>query len=423
MPEAIGELSSTEIKNLPELKKHTKKPSMIVIGTNWPMETFLYRLLSGLADAGFEITIAPSDTPDLSSSSSSKFRWFQLPSIEKNSLTRLFRLFVTFIRSQIFFRSDYNKLKESLEGTTFRERAYELQRNLLFVGKRWDIIYFPWNASAASFLPLFNLGIPVIVSCRGSHVTVTPHNPEKRFFRDALKRTFELASGVHCVSEATMKEAQKYGLEAEKTRIIRPAVDPNFFTSLEDKKSGTLLLSIISTGSLVWRKGYVDALIAIRKLINQGISLKYEIIGEGEDYQAILFSIQDMELQDHVKLHGKLSADEIRNKLQNADVFLLTSLTEGISNAALEAMSCGLPVVTTDSGGMREAVTDGVEGFVVPIMDPDAVAAALERLSKNLELRKKMGDAARAKVLRDFSLAQQIEQFQELCLDVVKGRL
>jgi colanic acid/amylovoran biosynthesis glycosyltransferase len=173
----------------------------------------------------------------------------------------------------------------------------------------------------------------------------------------------------------------------------------------------------------VWRKGYVDALIAIRKLVNQGISLKYEIIGEGEDYQAILFSIQDMELQDHVKLHGKLSADEIRDKLQNADVFLLTSLTEGISNAALEAMSCGLPVVTTDSGGMREAVTDGIEGFVVPIMDPNAVAAALEKLSKDPGLRKKMGDAARAKVFRDFSLAKQIEQFQELCFDVVKGRV
>ena len=237
--------------------------------------------------------------------------------------------------------------------------------------------------------------------------------------RTELKRTFQLASAVHCVSDVTLNEAKKYGLDAEKSRVIRPAIDPDFFTSIDDKNSDTLLLRIISIGSLIWRKGYTDALIAIRRLVDKGISIQYEIIGDGEDYQAILFSIQDMELQDYVTLHGKLSAEEIRDRLQRSDVFLLTSLSEGISNAALEAMSCGLPVVTTESGGMREAVTDGVEGLVVPIMDPDAVANALETLRSDPELRKKMGDAARLRILRDFTLAQQINQFQELCLEVV----
>ncbi len=417
MPEAIGEFSSTDIKSIPAVKTHVNKPSMIVIGANWPMETFLYRLLSGLADAGFSITITTAQRPD--SSSFSKFNWFKLPGTEKNSVTRLLRFFINLLRSKILFRKDYNRLKSSFEGNSWRETAYELHRFLPFAGRRWDLVYFPWNATAISFLPLFNLGIPVIVSCRGSHVTVTPHNPKKPYMRTELKRTFQLASAVHCVSDVTLNEAKKYGLDAEKSRVIRPAIDPDFFTAIDDKNSDTLLLRIISIGSLIWRKGYTDALIAIRRLVDKGISIQYEIIGDGEDYQAILFSIQDMELQDYVTLHGKLSAEEIRDRLQRSDVFLLTSLSEGISNAALEAMSCGLPVVTTESGGMREAVTDGVEGLVVPIMDPDAVANALETLRSDPELRKKMGDAARLRILRDFTLAQQINQFQELCLEVV----
>jgi colanic acid/amylovoran biosynthesis glycosyltransferase len=419
MPEAIGNLSATDIQHLSAVKTRAKKPSIVVIGIKWPMETFLYRLLRGLADAGFSVTIASADKPDSNSTSNSKFRWFKLPGPEKNSLPSLIRFFVMLIRSKLFFRKHHDLLKSSIEGTTWREAAYEMNRYMPFVGKQWDIIYFPWNASAVSFLALFNLGIPVIVSCRGSQVTVTPHNPKKQYMHDGLRKTFQLAAAVHCVSEVTLNEARKYGLDPQKSRIIRPAVDPEFFIPLENKKSDTLVLRIITTGSLVWRKGYVDALIAIRKLVDKGIALQYEIIGDGEDYQAVLFSIQDMDLQEHVKLHGKLSAQEVRNKLQNSDVFLLTSLAEGISNAALEAMSCGLPVVTTGSGGMREAVSNGVEGFVVPILDPEAAAEALEILAKDPVLRLKMGEAARAKVLRDFTLAQQIDQFQKLCFEVI----
>jgi colanic acid/amylovoran biosynthesis glycosyltransferase len=280
-------------------------------------------------------------------------------------------------------------------------------------------MYFPWNASAVSFLPVFNLGIPVIISCRGSHVTVTPHNPAKLYMREGLRKTFELAAAVHCVSEATFNEAAEYGLKPSKSRIIRPAVDPEFFAPLTGEKPKSEVLKVISTGSLVWRKGYVDALIAIRRLVDSGIKVQYEIIGDGEDQQAIIFSIQDLSLQDHVVLRGKLSADEIRKRLQDADVFLLTSLTEGISNAVLEGMSCGLPVVTTESGGMREAVTNGVEGYVVPVMDPVSVANALEQLGRDPGLRLKMGSAARARVLKDFTLAHQINQFRYLCMEVV----
>ena len=113
-------------------------------------------------------------------------------------------------------------------------------------------------------------------------------------------------------------------------------------------------------------------------------------------------------------MHGKLPPAEVKQRLGKADVFVLSSLSEGISNAVLEAMSCGLPVVTTDCGGMREAVRDGIEGFVVPVRDPDEMAAALHKLAQSPELRNKMGRAGRERVLSAFNSQAQIDAFVNL---------
>jgi glycosyltransferase involved in cell wall biosynthesis len=101
---------------------------------------------------------------------------------------------------------------------------------------------------------------------------------------------------------------------------------------------------------------------------------------------------------------------------------VLPSLTEGISNAALEAMACGLAVVTTGCGGMREAVTDGVEGLVVKTRDIAGMAAALERLAKDSRLRRRLGEAARAAVSKRFSLVRQTDEFLRLYNEAIRPR-
>lgn len=169
--------------------------------------------------------------------------------------------------------------------------------------------------------------------------------------------------------------------------------------------------SIINIGSIVWNNGYEYALLAVRQLVDRGVDAEFHIIGDGPERQRILYTIDDLRLEGRVVLHGKLPAEAVRDRLQQADVFLLSSLSEGISNAVLEAMSCGLPVVTTNCGGMREAVTDGVEGFVTPVRDPQTAADALRQLALDAELRARMGAAARQRVLREFDLRDQVEAF------------
>jgi glycosyltransferase involved in cell wall biosynthesis len=81
-------------------------------------------------------------------------------------------------------------------------------------------------------------------------------------------------------------------------------------------------------------------------------------------------------------------------------------------------MATGLSVVTTDCGGMREAVSDGVEGFVVPTRDAKGMAAALGRLAGDAGLRARMGAAARARVLKEFTLEGQVRAFRDLLEEV-----
>ena len=126
------------------------------------------------------------------------------------------------------------------------------------------------------------------------------------------------------------------------------------------------------------------------------------------------YSVWDMGLSDHVTLTGALTPTQVLAKMREVDLFVLSSHEEGISNAVLEAMASRLPIMTTDCGGMNEAVTDGVEGFVVPVRDITAMADRLERLARDPELRNTMGLAARRRVERDFSLERQAVGFEEI---------
>lgn len=278
---------------------------------------------------------------------------------------------------------------------------------------RPDLLYFPWNGGAIYDEELFDLGIPTVVSCRGSHVLVVPTGDDRPGWEDGLRRTFDKAAAVHCVSEHIAAAAQRYGLAPEKASVIQPAVDPDAFPpAVTDRRS--VQLRLVTTGSLTWRKGHEYAVAALADLRSQGVEATLTIIGAGDDFPRVRFTAVDLGVEAHVHMAGAQPPSAVLESLQGADVFWLSSLEEGISNAVLEAMACGLPVVTTDAGGMREAVTDGVEGFVVDRRDVNRMAQRTAELAHDPRMREQMAAAARDRVVRDFNLDDQIAAFIEL---------
>ncbi len=385
---------------------------VLFVGLGTSEVTFLNRLVDGLAREGVHITISSSKRRVIDRFPKGKVEWLWAPSWHGSGLVRILRMLLMLIKGLPSKRLTWlRQLIKSRETT--RDKLAALHRYLAFLRGEWDVIYFSWNSTAISYMRLFDLGIPVVISCRGSQINIRPQRQGQARYVNLLKQTLKKAAAVHCVSKDILANAVGLGLDPEKAVVIRPAVDPAVFSSVTEEYQNNPI-KLITTGSLIWRKGYEYLLMSVKILLDKGIVADLHIIGEGAERSRILFTAQDLGIATQVILHGKLPPVEVIQQLRQSDIFVLSSLSEGISNAVLEAMSCGLPVVTTDCGGMREAVRDGVEVFVVPVRDPEAMAEALQKLALAPDLRKSMGKAGRERVLAEFNSQSQIEAFVKL---------
>ncbi|MBP6786914.1 MAG: glycosyltransferase family 4 protein [Candidatus Promineofilum sp.] len=407
-------------------------PRVLMLGLTWPPETFLMRLIDGLVGRGLRVTVAvpaPSSAARRAAAVHG-VEWVWLPGRTDSRPRNLWQTTRALAGAARRAPGEARRLVDvaRAEDSAFAMAA-RLRRESPLVGRDFNVLYFPWNSAAIAYQELLDRA-PVVISCRGSQINVAPHNPERADLRDGLAATFARAAAVHCVSAQIRDEATRYGLDPRKAIIIRPAVDPELFRPAVPTPFGGGLgrgseasdtpLRLVSTGSILWRKGYEYALLAVRALLDRGVPTRFDIVGDGPEAQRLLYTIDDLALQEHVVWHGRRPPGEVLNLLQAADAFLLTSLSEGISNAVLEAMACGLPVVTTDVDGMSEAVTDGVEGFLVPPRDPAATADALAALAALPALRRTMGAAGRERVQSDFALDDQIDAFVDLFVGVAR---
>jgi glycosyltransferase involved in cell wall biosynthesis len=275
---------------------------------------------------------------------------------------------------------------------------------------RFDVIHLEYTGLATAYLDaLVLLDAKLVVSCRGTAERMTPiAEPERA---NELREMFRVVDRVHCVSQDLVETCAAYGLDPAKAFVNNPAIDTDAFrrATAYTARSGTF--RILSTGRLHWAKGIEWGVLATRALVDAGHDVHYDVIGGGDEIGRLRFLIHDLKLGDRVTLAGKQPMAEVRRALESADVYLLPSVSEGISNAALEAMAMELPVVSTNVGGMSEAITDGVDGVLVPSRSPREIADAIAALVHEPTRRMRIGAAARQRVLEQFSVERQTAQF------------
>jgi glycosyltransferase involved in cell wall biosynthesis len=355
---------------------------LVEVGLRWPPETFLQLKLTRLAARGLDVIAGSTDISGAPARELPGVRAMQLPEVGGRTL-----------------------------------RAWWLLLHLLRL--RPDVLHYEWLTVASSHLRLLESWRgPVVVSCRGSDLPVG--DPARnRPAASALEALFARADAVHCVSEATMRDALALGLAPDKARLIPAAVDVDFFKPPANRAATGEDFTIVSVGWLRWLKGHEYAVLVLAELVRRGIPARLEVLGgdptadTGEQSQRarILHTARDLGVEDRVHLHGDVEPAEVRAHLERADAFLHASLSEGLPNVILEAMACAVPVVATDVGGTREAVRDGVDGFVVPPRDPGAAAAALGALWRDAGLRGQVGRAARARAEDEFPVERQTQQW------------
>jgi colanic acid/amylovoran biosynthesis glycosyltransferase len=286
----------------------------------------------------------------------------------------------------------------------------------------FDIVHLEYSGLAVAWrdaLPL-RTRAKLVVSCRGTAEKITPLvQPDRAAL---LADVFARCDRIHCVSADMQRACEKYGLDPAKAFVNRPAIDVQRFrraTPYVARDRGPYRL--LSTGRLTWSKGLEYALLAVRELVEAGHPVMYEIIGAGPEEERLRFAVSDLRLGEHVHFAGRRSSTEVRAALERADLFVLSSVSEGISNAALEAMAMALPLVTTTAGGMTEAVADGVEGLLVPPRDPHALADRIAELLRDGPQRAAMGRSARMRIEREFSLERQIDVYLKEYASLVDG--
>lgn len=189
------------------------------------------------------------------------------------------------------------------------------------------------------------------------------------------------------------------GVDADR---FRPPSDSSRSTARRSLGLGESELVLGCVASLTPVKRHVDLVEALAILHARMPSVRLLLIGDGPLRAEIGSRIDALGLSDVVQLLGDRS--DIETLLPALDIALLASSTEGMSNAILEAMACALPVVATAVGGNLQLVEHRSSGLLVPASDPPALAAAMLELAESPDLCRRMGEAARARIEREFSL-------------------
>ena len=221
-----------------------------------------------------------------------------------------------------------------------------------------------------------------------------------------------------CRSENMRRWAVRNGAPVERTGVLYPAVDTAYFSPPSRPSRPDDALRLVSVGRQHWVKGYEYAIQALSLARRQGEDVTYTIVGPEEGAgHGVRYAMHDLGLTDVVTLAGPKPVAGVRAALARADVFLISSVDEGVSRAALEAMAMGLPVITTDAGGMGEAVEHGVEGLVVPRRDPQALADAIVTLARDPALRSAMGERALARS-RQFDAVTHLDRLEQVLVEL-----
>lgn len=172
-------------------------------------------------------------------------------------------------------------------------------------------------------------------------------------------------------------------------------------------------MALLSLGRVGYNKGSFDLIRAVKLVSDSCPKVNVAIGGDGDVSEAQRL-VREMRLEEHFEFLGWVTGDTKKLRLRTSGVYVLPSYSEGLPMSVLEAMAAGLPIISTPVGGIPEAVTDGVEGFLVQPGDVEALADRIGRLLADPELARRMGEAARRKVETTFSAEVLLPQLEAM---------
>jgi N-acetyl-alpha-D-glucosaminyl L-malate synthase BshA len=263
--------------------------------------------------------------------------------------------------------------------------------------------------------------IPYVIYCHGSDVYL----PWK--FKKIISKLVIKNAAAVVVLTNNMKDEIKKNYDRN-VLVIPNGIDSEKFKNLSQEKIRDELnikqneTIIIFIGTLKPVKGVQYLIEAMEILRQKNLDVKLLLIGDGKEKQNLEKLVKKLKLEKHVKFIGKIQNEEIPKYMALSNIFVLPSLSEGFPLTILEAMACGLPIVTTMVRGIPEVVEDGENGFLVEPKNPKEIAEKVLLLLKDDKLREKISNNNKEKA-KKYSWENVVEKLEKVYLKVLNKKL
>jgi len=311
-----------------------------------------------------------------------------------------------------------------------------LLRNKVFGGKKifWEGVYyarvikqmgirhihahFVWNAADCARLINRLTNIPFSVSVHANDIYCATERLEEKLT--------EAEFIITCVRNNKTYIGEKFGqLIEQKIHAIYHGVDMERFTPRVMAKQD---IDILSIANLVEKKGHRYLIEACGLLKNEGVRFKCSIIGEGPQKNELLSMIKERELVEYVQILNEYRHEELLPVYSKSKIFVLPSVItnngdrDGIPNVLAEAMAMGLTVISTDLPNITELIENNKNGRLVADKNPRGLADAIEEILSNEDLRSRLGEEARIKIISDFDAKKHVQKIANLFVQIAKER-
>ena len=252
----------------------------------------------------------------------------------------------------------------------------------------------------------------VVVKMSSSGVTSDIRLVHRKVYGRLFLLCVRYVDAIIAVCNESSRELRAEGFPSDRLVEIPNGVDTGTFTYCCDCRGTRKEKRITFIGRLDGHKGVVYLLRGFKRLLSGIEQVRLVIVGTGPNETHLKYLAGELELQGKVDFKGQ--QEDIPSILSGTDVFVLPSLSEGMSNVLLEAMACGLPIVATAVGGNRDLIRDRYNGLLIPPQDAMSLHDALLALLKNDRLAQTLGNAARKTVEDHYSMEHIVNDYVSL---------
>jgi glycosyltransferase involved in cell wall biosynthesis len=195
-----------------------------------------------------------------------------------------------------------------------------------------------------------------------------------------------------------------------KVRVIENGIKLPKRTSFVENNA---TLNLLCTGRADRQKGFQKAIMAVHQI--KDLDLHLDIVGTGSYLGELKILAQKLDVEDKVTFHGRVDDEELDRIYASADIYLIPTMRfEGLPLALLEAMSHGIPTISSKIGGNADVITHDFDGLFIKPGDMKELIASIRKLGNDVEIRKKFSNAARETTEKRFDKERMIEETLEV---------